>query len=289
MYARRWRDTDRLKRPAFFRADMEWKGREEQPLQGRHIVVYAEQGLGDVIQFIRYVPLMQQDGATVSAVVQPELEALVEHSLPGVRCLTGAWNARADHHVALLDLPLHYGTTLANVPAQVALPHRAAGQGRAVARAARAVAGQVQGGPGVVGLAAAGEQQQPCDAPVGPHAASSRLPGVQCFSLQKGDAGPFTDVVSPGGAAGGPHGRVGRLHRQRRDAAEPRPGHQRRYRRGASGRGDGPAHMAACWHPTPTGAGCWSATIRRGIRRCGCSGAATARRGRCRSGGCWTR
>jgi tetratricopeptide (TPR) repeat protein len=198
MYARRWRDADRLKRPAFFRAELEWKGRDEQPLKGRHIVVYAEQGLGDVIQFVRYVTMMQQDGATVSAVVQPELQAIVEHSLPGVRCLTGAWNARADHHVALLDLPLHYGTTLANVPAQV--PYLTAPQDKAARWRARLAPWQ---GKFKIGLAWSGSRQQ-----VNNNNRALRLSdlmpilalqGVQCFSLQKGDAGPFTDVFPPAG------------------------------------------------------------------------------------------
>lgn len=194
MYARRWHDVDRLKRPAFFRAELEWKGRKEQPLKGRHIVVYAEQGLGDVIQFIRYVPMMQQDGAIVSAVVQPELQALVEHSLPGVRCLAGSWNARADHHVALLDLPLHYGTTLSNVPAQV--PYLTAPRGKAAQWRERLAPWQ---GKFKIGLAWSGSGQQ-----VNNNNRSMRLsdlmpilglPGVQCFSLQKGDAGPFNDVA----------------------------------------------------------------------------------------------
>jgi Tfp pilus assembly protein PilF len=198
MYARRWRDTERLKRPDFFRAELEWKGHEEQPLQNRHIVVYAEQGLGDVIQFIRYVTLMQQGGAVVSGVVQPELEALVEHSLPGVRCLTGAWNTRADHHVALLDLPLHYGTTLANVPAQT--PYLIAPQHKAAQWRERLAPWQ---GKFKVGLAWSGSRQQ-----VNNNNRAMRLsdlmpilalPGVQCFSLQKGDAGPLTDVTPQAG------------------------------------------------------------------------------------------
>ena len=63
MYALRWRDTDRLARPPFFREELEWKGRALQPLRGKRVAVYAEQGLGDVIQFIRYASLLQQAAA----------------------------------------------------------------------------------------------------------------------------------------------------------------------------------------------------------------------------------
>ncbi|MEP6791949.1 MAG: tetratricopeptide repeat protein, partial [Ramlibacter sp.] len=58
-YANRWKDTDRLKRPNFFNPAHEWRGPREQPPAGKTFAVYAEQGLGDVLQFIRYVPLLQ--------------------------------------------------------------------------------------------------------------------------------------------------------------------------------------------------------------------------------------
>ena len=198
MYAHRWRDSDRMKRPAFFREEMEWKGPGEQALEGKHVVVYAEQGLGDVIQFIRYVPLMQRDGATVSAVVHPELMALVAHCLPGVQCLGGQRTTRADYHVALLDLPMHYGTTLGNLPAQG--PYLTAPRDRAAQWRERLAPWR---GRFKVGLAWSGSRQQ-----VNNNNRSLRLsqlmpllavPGVQCFSLQKGDAGPFTDALPPEG------------------------------------------------------------------------------------------
>src|SRR5437899_6472543 len=86
MYAQRWRDTERMKRPAFFNPELEWKGRDAQPLHGKCIAIYAEQGLGDVIQFMRYVHHLQADGATVVGVLQPELVTLVEHGMEGVLC-----------------------------------------------------------------------------------------------------------------------------------------------------------------------------------------------------------
>src|SRR5204863_934328 len=123
MYARRWRDTERMPRPSFFNPQLEWQGRAAQPAQGKRIAVYAEQGLGDVIQFIRYVRELQADGATVYGVVQPELVALVEHSFPSVECLKGNRVLQADHHVALLDLPMHYATRLDTIPVGVPYLH----------------------------------------------------------------------------------------------------------------------------------------------------------------------
>jgi len=58
-----------------------WQGTPSDP-PGKSILLVSEQGLGDVIHFIRYVRLLQDDGARVSCVVQPELVALLE-GMPG--------------------------------------------------------------------------------------------------------------------------------------------------------------------------------------------------------------
>jgi len=198
MYARRWRDTERMRRPSFFDAQLEWQGPRAQPLRGKRIGVYAEQGLGDVIQFIRYVPLMQADGATVVGVIPRELVALLEHSMPGLQCLKPDRQFQVDYHVALLDLPMHYGTTFENIPAK--RPYLRTPQDKLDAWRERLSAWD---GKLKVGIAWAGSRQQ-----VNNVNRSMRLselaplintPGVQCFSLQKADAGSLTDVA-PGAA-----------------------------------------------------------------------------------------
>ncbi|MET0311278.1 MAG: tetratricopeptide repeat protein, partial [Burkholderiaceae bacterium] len=115
VYERRWTDTDRMTRPAFFRPELEWQGPRKQPVAGKRIVIYAEQGLGDVVNFIRYAKVLQADGATVYCVIQPELVPLVE-SIPGLIGLKPNLNIEADYHVALLEVPLHYRTDATNVP-----------------------------------------------------------------------------------------------------------------------------------------------------------------------------
>lgn len=193
LYARRWRDTDRMQRPAFFNPQLEWTGRSAQPAQGKRIGVYAEQGLGDVIQFIRYVPLMQADGASVFGVVPPELVPLLEHSMPGLQCLTPERQFEVDYHVALLDLPMHYGTTLENIPAQ--RPYLRAPQDKVDIWRERLLAwdGRLK-----VGFAWAGAKQQVNNlnrsVRLSQLAPLMNMPGVQCFSLQKGDGGPMTDA-----------------------------------------------------------------------------------------------
>ncbi|HUR87568.1 MAG TPA: tetratricopeptide repeat protein [Ramlibacter sp.] len=194
LYARRWRDEERMKRPGFYVADLEWKGRVEQPAQGKRIAVYAEQGLGDVIQFIRYARDLQADGATVYAVIQQELVDLVEHSLPGVMCLRADRVLQADQHVALLDLPMHYGTRMDSIPSSV--PYLRAPEAKVKAWAHRMPPAQ---GRLRVGLAWSGSLKQ-----VNNNNRAMRLsqlspildmPQLQCFSLQKGDCGTFTDVA----------------------------------------------------------------------------------------------
>jgi tetratricopeptide (TPR) repeat protein len=97
-------------------------------LAGKTVLLYAEQGLGDTLQFARYAPLLAAAGATVGLVVQPPLKTLLAASLPGVSVFTleDAVPAAAEH-LPLLSLPLVFGTTLASIPSPVpyVLPDRA--------------------------------------------------------------------------------------------------------------------------------------------------------------------
>jgi tetratricopeptide (TPR) repeat protein len=198
MYARRWRDTDRMKRPAFFRPELEWKGPREQPLPGRRIAIYGEQGFGDVIQFIRYATLMQRDGATVYAVVHPELATLIEGSMPGVLCLNSQRRIEADHHVALMDLPTHFGTTLDTVPA--AVPYLQAPEDKVLQWRERL---EPWDGKIKIGVAWSGSPRQVNNLnramPLREMLAVADLAGVQCFSLQKADAGELANLRLPAG------------------------------------------------------------------------------------------
>jgi len=192
-YECRWRDTQRMQRPVFYQAAHEWAGPQARPLAGLSLAVYGEQGLGDVIQFLRYVPLLQAQGARVACVIQPELVPLVEASFEGVACLVPGRNLTVDGHAALMDLPARLGTTLASVPAPVAYL-RAPAEARARWADRLAVHG-----PGLrVGFAWSGSMQQVNNRnraiPLSTLAPLLQLPGVRAFSLQKGDAGAATDT-----------------------------------------------------------------------------------------------
>jgi tetratricopeptide (TPR) repeat protein len=95
----------------------EWLG-DEDPA-GRHILLHAEQGFGDVLQFCRYAPLLAKRGATVTLLVQPPLRSLLR-SLAGVEVIAEGDDLPAfDRHCPLLSLPLAFRTTVSTVPATV--------------------------------------------------------------------------------------------------------------------------------------------------------------------------
>ena len=90
-----------------------WTG---QDVNGRTIIVHAEQGLGDTLQFIRYVPLLAALGATVVVVVQASLVALLQDT-PGAARVIGAGTLPPfDYYCPLLSLPGRFGTTIDSIP-----------------------------------------------------------------------------------------------------------------------------------------------------------------------------
>jgi tetratricopeptide (TPR) repeat protein len=103
-----WRK--KLPRAMNFRAGPQplWSG--QQAIAGQILLVDAEQGLGDTIQFCRYVPQLERAGAKIVLSVQDGLVRLLRHSYPDVSII-GASDAPAqfDYHVPLLSLPLTLG------------------------------------------------------------------------------------------------------------------------------------------------------------------------------------
>jgi len=92
-----------------------WTG---QPLAGKAVYVRCEQGLGDTLQFLRYVRLLRQAGARVELAAQPPLVALLREQ-PYVADVYGYDDLPAgiDYQVLLLDLPGLFDTTPDSVPA----------------------------------------------------------------------------------------------------------------------------------------------------------------------------
>lgn len=92
-----------------------WTGRE--PLAGKTILLHAEQGLGDAIQFCRYAPLVAQRGASVILEVKKPLAQLLA-TLAGVARIVvrGEPLPAFDYRIPLMSLPLAFGTRLDTVP-----------------------------------------------------------------------------------------------------------------------------------------------------------------------------
>lgn len=95
-----------------------WNGQD--PLAGKTLLVHAEQGLGDVIQFCRYLPLLADRGARVVFEVMPNVKALLG-TLPGTFGIVGRGEPlpQADYYIPLLSIPLVLNTQLDTIPAQV--------------------------------------------------------------------------------------------------------------------------------------------------------------------------
>jgi tetratricopeptide (TPR) repeat protein len=104
-----------------------WLGRE--PLDGKTILLHAEQGFGDTIHFARYVPHVVALGANVVVETQPALKGLLAR-LDGVSAVIEPGNTLPafDCHCPLGSLPLAFATELATIPAEV--PYLAADASR---------------------------------------------------------------------------------------------------------------------------------------------------------------
>lgn len=92
-----------------------WLGNE--PIEGKTILVHVDEGLGDTIQFVRYVPLLAERGARVILVVAKALHSLLS-GFPGVsECLTVADKLPPfNMHCPVCSLPLAFGTRLDTIP-----------------------------------------------------------------------------------------------------------------------------------------------------------------------------
>lgn len=97
-------------------AQPEWRG---EPLEGRTLLLYAEAGLGDTLQFIRYLPLLRDRGGGIVLQVQPALVPLLRDNTDVVVIARGEPLPPFDLHLPLIGLPRLFGTTLDTIPAAV--------------------------------------------------------------------------------------------------------------------------------------------------------------------------
>jgi tetratricopeptide (TPR) repeat protein len=111
-----WRWRLRQLAPRHFRQP-QWDGGS---LKGKSILIHAEQGLGDTLQFIRYLPLVKDQGATVIMEVQQPLLRLLANA-QGIDWLVGEGDELPlfDVYAPLLSLPRIFGTTLESIPSRI--------------------------------------------------------------------------------------------------------------------------------------------------------------------------
>jgi tetratricopeptide (TPR) repeat protein len=95
----------------------EWSG---ENLYGQSILVYAEQGYGDIIQFSRYLLLLVAQGARVTFLAPPQLHRLFSGLSSELKIVSAADDSsHFDVQSALMSLPLHFKTGLTTIPAAV--------------------------------------------------------------------------------------------------------------------------------------------------------------------------
>lgn len=200
-YDRGWKEYEwrwaKMRNASYRRKDAsrQWTG---EPLEGKRILLYAEQGLGDAIQCARYIPMVAAAGGVVIVECQPELEALLR-TVQGVAevVVRGGREPLYDVACPLMSLPGVLGTTLGTIPAGV--PYMFADPGKLMHWEAWAHA-HVPGRR--VGVVWAGNPAHRNDARRSMPA--SYLPrlmgveGVRWVSLQKGEPGDGRVQVPPG-------------------------------------------------------------------------------------------
>ncbi|MDO9067466.1 MAG: tetratricopeptide repeat-containing glycosyltransferase family protein, partial [Deltaproteobacteria bacterium] len=112
-YEWRWRKPD-FTSPCRHTDVPLWDG---SPLHGRTILLHAEQGFGDAIQFVRYVPLVSDCGGNVLLECHPQLVSLFQ-GVKGIQAVVpfGAPLPQFGCQAPLLSLPRIFETTLRNIP-----------------------------------------------------------------------------------------------------------------------------------------------------------------------------
>jgi tetratricopeptide (TPR) repeat protein len=159
-----------------------WDGR---PLEGKTILVHSEQGLGDMLQFARYLPMVKERGGRVifetrAALIElfrdwTCLDAVVPITPPDFEL-----KLQFDVYAPLLSLPHIFRTDLKSIPRRV--PYIAADPERI-----RRWAPRIRGDGLRIGLVWAGTATDPRRAtPLAWFAPWSTIPDVRIFGLQKG-------------------------------------------------------------------------------------------------------
>lgn len=186
-YSWRWKALPPSEQPRHYPQPI-WRGQE---VNGKRVLLYAEQGFGDTIQFVRYASLVAHRGAKVIVQCPPALVKLLART-PGVESVISENDALPpfDFHAPVMDLPMAFGTTLQTIPAQV--PYLKCDHAKVERWATRLAADEPQGRPAMrIGLCWSGNprrnQNRIRSIPLEMLSPLSALgPHLRFISLQKG-------------------------------------------------------------------------------------------------------
>jgi tetratricopeptide (TPR) repeat protein len=157
-----------------------WQGED---LSGRHLLVFSEQGLGDVIQFVRYLPLLPKREGKITFLVPAKLTRLLRPSIQAVEIVSTLNEVHhLDLQVALISLPYRFDTELSSIPNKVpylkAEPELAARWSARIGVHCFKIGIAWQGNP-------SGTIDEGRSIPLQEFVPLSRIPGVRLISLQK--------------------------------------------------------------------------------------------------------
>ncbi|NJL28971.1 MAG: tetratricopeptide repeat protein, partial [Thermoanaerobaculia bacterium] len=185
-YEWRWRVKGKNFKPMRSFPQPLWDGSD---LTGKTILLHAEQGFGDTIQFIRYASWVKQRGDRVIVECQAALVRLLQTVAAIDQVIpAGSPLPEFDVHLPLLSLPDRFHTSLQNVPRQI--PYLQPPESAPL---------QLTGSP-KVGIVWAGspdnanDRQRSC--PFEAFADLLNVPGIAFFSLQKGERSIDLQAVS---------------------------------------------------------------------------------------------
>ncbi|MBW4691512.1 MAG: tetratricopeptide repeat protein [Lyngbya sp. HA4199-MV5] len=179
-YEWRWQVKLPTFQPMRSLAQPRWDG---SPLAGKTIFLHAEQGMGDMIQFARYVPLVAQQGGRVVLECHAPLVNLFKQ-LPGIQAIVsyGSTPPPFDVHAPLMSLPHILGITLNTIPADIPYLQLPASLAPPLPTPHSPL-------PLKLGIVWSGNPQNPYNrtraCPLDPLLSLAELPGIALYSLQK--------------------------------------------------------------------------------------------------------
>ncbi len=119
-----WKNYEwRKKRKVYLQRKFSGPELVNQGVSGKTILVYDEQGLGDSIQFVRYLELLKAKGAKIIFEYDKRLSQIYRNidwiDIHVPRENYDKINLNFDYHISLLSLPLYFNTDINNIPSNV--------------------------------------------------------------------------------------------------------------------------------------------------------------------------